>query len=498
MRVFGFSAFKWRLLPLLGICSFGSAQAHAETTPRAPDTFEYQKPTEKNYLRAVLELEALTTVSVVWYVIDVRHGSDVDYHWPVFERKLAGSALGHDDNGFGTNFRGHALGGSAYYLSARGNHLSIAESFGFAVAGATLWEYFGEIGEVVSVNDLIFTPFSGIGLGEPLTQLGTFFDRQSPTLLHRVLGSLFGPIQSINAALDGQKLRRISGPDDEWHRFVFAVAPTFTRRDVRAPDRFREETADVRLEISERLARLRNYDGPSEHAEWFDDGNLSGMALRAAFRAHAVSDFALETNLVPFGIFRRSARRTPRGLYGGGFVLGYSMGYHYLVHDYGGPAGHSLDRAAFVQPLGAMFESRVALGSLMIHSRVDASAIYGGVHPMASDTLGAGRAALAPVLRNFNYYFGAGAQLEAQVGLRWAALEADGSLLGRSFTCVDEHVAQSIHDTWQRVALGVGVRARPALLLRLFADDTVRAGALADARGKAHESAAGFEVSAVF
>src|SRR4051812_1475699 len=103
-----------------------AASAHAEPATRSPEmssetspeTFVYTTPTEKNYLRAVLELEALTTVSVVWYVIDVRQGGDVGYRWQTFERKLSGAAIGHDDNGFGTNFRGHGLGGNAYYLSA--------------------------------------------------------------------------------------------------------------------------------------------------------------------------------------------------------------------------------------------------------------------------------------------------------------------------------------------------------------------------------------------
>ena len=64
-------------LRLLYLSSTGAAlcwgsDAAAESEQPSPDTFEYSAPTEKNYLRAVLELEALTTVSVVWYVIDVR------------------------------------------------------------------------------------------------------------------------------------------------------------------------------------------------------------------------------------------------------------------------------------------------------------------------------------------------------------------------------------------------------------------------------------------
>jgi hypothetical protein len=376
--------------------------------------------------------------------------------------------------------------------------LGIGESFGFAVAGATLWEYFGEIGEVVSINDLIITPFTGVGLGEPLTQLGAFFDRQRPTSANRVLGSLFGPIKSINDGLDGATLRRTSGPSDEWHRFVFSTSGTVSRRQVDSGARSVREQGDWRIEASERLARLRNYDGAAEHSEWFDDGNLSGMSLRAAFGEHGGSDFALESNVVPFGYYWRSARQRSDGVHGSGVVAGYSMGYHYLVHDFGGATGHTLDRAAFVQPIGAMFEYKGSLGAVALTSRVDLSGVYGGIHPMATDSYGARRDALASVLRHFDYYFGAGAQLEASLDLRWGLLEADGSMLGRRFSCVDEHVSQTIHDTWQHFAAGVGLHIQPAWLLRAFSEDTLRAGSLAEARGSAHESSAGLEARAIF
>ena len=141
----------------------------------------------------------------------------------------------------------------------------------------------GLISEVVSVNDLIVTPMSGISVGEPLMQLGSFFDRQSPTALHRILGTTFAPIKSANDALDGLTLSRQSGPDDEWHRFTFSGSAAVTHDDVSSP-KHSEQTFDVlRFGISERLARLRNYDGETDRAEWFDDANLSGMSVRAAF-----------------------------------------------------------------------------------------------------------------------------------------------------------------------------------------------------------------------
>ena len=471
--------------------------ARAEPSRESPQTFEYTTEIEKNYLRAVLELEALTTVSVIWYVIDVRNGRDTGYRWQIFERKLSGSALALDDNAFGTNFHGHGVGGNAYYLSARGNHLNIAESFGFAIAGALLWEYFGEVSEVVSVNDVIVTPLSGITIGEPFTQLGAFFDRQRPTTLNRVLGSVFGPIKSVNDALDGVTLRRSSGPDDEWHRFVLAGSVATVRERVANPNslQYRDE---VRLELSERLARLRDYDGSTDRSEWFNDGNVSGLSLNLSFGPRGLKDLAFASDLVPFGYFERRARRTPGGIRGSGFVVGWAMGYRYLLHDYGGVPQSSLDRAAFVQPIGVMFEYRARMGSFSLAAKADATGAFGGIHPIALDAAASDRDSLRYTLRSHGYYFGVGGQLQAGLTLAYRDLEASASFTGRRFTRVDQRLGLTVYDAWERFQFGFGYRMRPNWTLRLFSDDMVRTGRLGDAWGRAHDSTAGLEARVDF
>jgi hypothetical protein len=486
-----------RLAPLLvgAAMLLRPAFATAQPADEPIATFAYTAPAEKNYLRAILELESLSTISEVWYVIDVRQGGDPGYRWQMFQRKLSGTALGHDDNAFGTNFHGHGVGGNAYYLSARGNQLSIGESFGFAVAGALLWEYFGEIGEVVSVNDLIVTPFSGITIGEPFTQLSAYFDRQPATFTTRALGTAFGPLKSLNDALDGRVLRRSSTARDEWHRFSLGGSAQLAREELRQPQHSVIERSDFSLDFREQLARLRDYEGATEQSTWFDDGNLSDMSLHVAAGPRGLGDLAFATHVVPFGYFQRRAHFDASGLRGGGLVVGFEMGYRYLIHDYGDGLESTRDHSAFIQPAGARFEYRAALGGASLAARVDVAATYGGIHPIASRAYG-DRSKLAPIIQHFDYYFGAGAQLESSLELRYAGLEADGSLVGRHFACVDEHVHLPISDAWQRFEFGLGAGVWPSWTLRLFATDTLRTGRLGAARGSAHESATGVELHA--
>jgi hypothetical protein len=475
-----------------------SACASAQSSDSVPDTFEYTTPTEKNYLRAVFELTALTTVGMAWYAIDVRQGQGLDYRWQQFEKKLSGSAIGHDDNAWGTNFRGHGLGGNVYYGAARSNHLSIAESSGFAVAGAVLWEYFGEIGEVVSVNDLIVTPFTGIGLGEPLTQFSAFFDRQSPSALNRAFGTVFGPLKTVNDAFDGSTLRRTPNPSNDWHRFSAATAVVFTHSEFRRPAVSSSYHTDYRIEVTERLARLPGYDSAGRHSLWFTDANVSGMSLSVSLGAQGLRDFAFGADFVPFGYYQRDVRRGVGERRGSSWLLGFQMGYRYLAHDFAASPATGLDRTAFVEPVGARFEANFELGSVAIESQLSVAGIYGGVHPLASEAYGPNREALHSVLRHFDYYFGAGGELETSLGIRFHRLDSRLSLLGRSFACVDEHALLPMSDTWRRLRWSVGFRILPRWSLRLGSEDFLRAGRLGFARASAHEVSAALEARATF
>ena len=390
------------------------------------------------------------------------------------------------------------MGGNAYYLSARSNHLSIGESFGYAVAGAWLWEYFGEVDQSVSANDVIVTPFTGIGIGEPATQLSAFFDRQRPTLAHRTLATIFSPLKSLNDVLDGVTLSREPNPRDDWHRFSAATSAVFTHSELKQPERTVSERTELRVEISERLARLTGYDSAAHVAGWFDDGNVSSMSLGATLASRGLRELEFKADALPAGYYQRDVRSTTDGMLGNAWLLGFQVGYGYHAHDYHAAPASGLNRAVFVKPLGAVFEYRGELGKISVASRVSASALYGGVHPIASEAYGPARAELAAVVSKFDYYFAAGGEIETSLSVRVLRLEADLNLLGRSVACVDRHVQVPISDSWQRLQWGVAYRIQPAWSLRLYSDDSLRTGRMGAAHAQAHERALGLETRANF
>ena len=162
--------------------------APAPSPPPDPyDAFPLVVHHDKHYIRAGLQIGAVLAIGLVDYMLSTtaRGGTDrpgdtrwgLRYDWTVLREKLIGTGLDLDTNKIATNYVSHPLAGTLYYTAARSNHLSLAESYAFAILGSTTWEFFGEIREVTSINDLIVTPVSGVSIGEPLMQLSGFFRR---------------------------------------------------------------------------------------------------------------------------------------------------------------------------------------------------------------------------------------------------------------------------------------------------------------------------------
>jgi len=330
------------LAMMLMACLTGT-RAHAQDDPDAqsgadlmPHTFSYAEPPTQNRVRASLEIAGVMTVGFLYYVSTnafLEQNFDTNYSWPVFRSKLLGEAFGLDVNGLNTNFVGHPLGGSMYYSMARTNHLSVPESFAFAILGSTFWEFFGEVSEEVSTNDMIVTPLAGVGIAEPMIQLGAFFDRSSPSLRNRVLGTLLAPFKALNDFFDGATLARAQQVDEhgfplnEWHQFDLSLGVVSTLQGPSPATATNIRSHELRMGLGSQLARLPDYDGAGQHSLFFGDANVSSMRVAAAITQQGLVDLDIQTRLAVAGYFYRHARRNSAGqLHGHGLLIGLTMG----------------------------------------------------------------------------------------------------------------------------------------------------------------------------
>ncbi len=468
-----------------------SALGEPPRADTAAETFEYTVPTRKNYLRDVLEIQALYAFGFLWYLTAARQDWDADYGWETFQQKLT-SPPEHDINAFGTNFRGHPFGGTGYYWAARGNRLGIGEAFGITFLSSLGWEYFGEVSERVSANDLIVTPVAGLAIGESFTQLGAYFDRSSRTLWHRTLGTLFGPIKTVNDALDGARLARVTAgvPEREWHEFPLSLSLATVREGGTLP--LQTTAGELRLSLSERLSRLAGYVGAAERDEWFSDAELSGIGISAALSRHGLSDLLFEPHVVLLGHYARFARGSGSALRGGGTATGLRVGFSYQLHDYRREQPGVTDRMALVEPVGWFLETRSTLGASRLRLTFDAGAEYGGVHPIALEQY-RGSAELPRVLQTFGYYFGAGGRVRSQAEICVGDFRFDANFAALTLGYVDERAAPPLSDGFARFGAGGGFTGISGLSLRAFAERAERFGRMGSVSVNASELTFGIE-----
>jgi hypothetical protein len=461
----------------------------------APPTMSYESAADKNYLRAVIEFEAVFGVGLLYYVTTTDRNWDLGYRWDTYERKFRWDAFGTDQNHFGTNFIGHPLGGAGYYLSARSNRLSAFEAFSFSFAGSLLWEYFGEITERVSLNDTVVTPTAGVAIGEATTQLGAFFDRSSGSQQNRVLGVVFGPFKSLNDWADDLVLRRSRSvwAAGEWHRFDLEMGGVVIRR----------SDASLRggamFHLGERLARLPDYDGPGDHSFWFSDGNVSGMDLSLTVGDGGLSDLSFLTRVMLAGHYYRDARQGTKSLSGGGVVIGPTTAFEYSLHDYG--SGESADRISYVQPLALSLLHRVLLGSATLATDVHAGPSLGGLSAHARGAYAGNDEELPEVLRLHRYYFGLGGLVSSSAMLSYQRLEVGASMVADGYEVIQDRPPTgdvAIRDVRARTSAQLGFHIpRSPVFIRAHGQHTLRAGAMGSARAESKELSWGLSLGGV-
>ncbi len=115
-----------------------------------------------------------------------------------------------DNDRFEINFIGHPYSGSLCFSAARSTGYNYYQSFGFAVGGSLLWEYFGE-NTRPSYNDLLNTSISGAFLGEVLYRLSSNIlddrTRGSERVFRELAAGLIDPVRGFNRLFQGKSFR---------------------------------------------------------------------------------------------------------------------------------------------------------------------------------------------------------------------------------------------------------------------------------------------------
>jgi hypothetical protein len=481
--------------------------------PPPPVTFAYVSPAEKHYLRATLELSAVMLAGAVQYATEKGNSTDWDlgYDWPSLRAKLTGDAVRFDTNRFDTNMITHPAAGALYYVAARGNRLSVLESFLFAAAASTTWEYVGEFREKASVNDLIVTPVAGAVVGETLTQLGVFFERSERTPVTRVLAFVLAPTKTTHDWIDGATPARSVAVDDlglttdESHRFELSAGGVMTSQD-RGPT-----WGDVRLALRTEVVNASAFDRAGRASEWLLDGNVSSLDAEAQLGRVGLADFQLDLRVAPVAFATRSLALTAEGdLAGQRLLMGLTAGFDYGVHRYDRTHPEEMDWISGVHAFGLLVAHDLYAPPFHVRTSLGMRPEFAAVRALAVDEFiarhGIDSVSLPTVVNQESYYFAFGANLTPEVEVSMGPVSVGA--LGRfdtywSIEGIDRYQEKitgelALHD---RRALGrawLGVQASRWLTFRVGVDRRVRNGQIADASAARAENALWASAGTVF
>jgi hypothetical protein len=371
-----------------------------------------------NELRAALEEVGIVGSAWVLYSAKNFHAEPFPPPGPdSLLKKITGQAISFDANSISTNFVGHPLAGTGYYLAARGNRLPALTSGLYAAGAATAWELV-EYRENMSVNDLLVTPLAGIAIGETLSQFGELSERAGIPALSWIVDFP----RRFHDWIDGVPTQPAAGPAHHEVRLATSAGS------LAAPGAGGALPV-ARVALAGSLLRARGYgEAGSGEVSLGDGGGASFLLEGTTSRAGAV-DGRFQVRAILAGLYWRDLAEDAGGLSGHDLVVSLTAGYRADMHWYRG-APDRIDRLMVVEAPGLGLSWRPHLGGLRLDVRFDLAPAFGGITPAALQGWLASSPtpdALAAVTRLHGYAFAWGGAATAALGLRLGGLGLGGS-----------------------------------------------------------------------
>ena len=348
---------------------------------------------EHPYLRVLLGEFAFLGLQAAWYWGHQQPSeSEIPLGWSTWQTKMFSDryfAFDHDQ--FNTNAIGHPLAGTIYYQIARGNGLNVGASFLTTVAASTLWKYFGEPNQKLSINDLIVTPAAGWVIGEATYRLGRLFADSEPTFTNCLGAALFSPVAALNDApvchgkrgqeadeapygepYDGRGLsRRI------WHRLTFELGAAHTS--FGEPNEERNETV---FGLAARITTHTLYRQPGSGASDAQPGQWTDLGVRWFLNDGSIRGAFVHADSLVWGRYWRAYGDLigPSGEPDGrGLLLGAGSSFDYDARS----LPNLWDRTLAVGLLGPVAEFAARHGSLALRATLAASYGFAQVTSLA-------------------------------------------------------------------------------------------------------------------
>lgn len=405
--------------------------------------YKEESPRQKAFLRTSLEIFSVIGLGAVWYWTETELNSvdwEYNFDWKSFRKKFIElEGLRFDNNMFWLNDPGHSLTGSLEYLFARTNGYGALESFLFAFVGSAIWELIVEFKEVVSINDMVFTPLAGAVIGEVLFQLSESFDRGDDTVANRVLGAIADAgTGNLNSWLGKHKSRRgkiptdrFGFPTDVWHRFdLFAGGGR----------RSRPEGASgvAHVGVETQIITLEEYGKPGVVSRFIADPFFTRMNLESSFGSQGLTDFLFFTKVAFAGYSQQSLAKAKDGsLEGYSFFVAAASAHDFDLHQ----AKGFTDMYGVVNVLGPTVELVFYARGFKVRATFDVYGDFAAVRSYAVDKYREDHSLsfAKSVLDQQSYYFAFGVTVMPELVVSYGPLEAGAALKYHALDSIEGH-----------------------------------------------------------
>ena len=384
------------------------------TLDRAYETFMAESVRNRSWVRAMTEVSVVLGGGAFWYYRNkTLNSEDWEYStdWEGFRRKIT-EGIRFDTNSMWLNSPGHPLAGSLYYGYVRSNGYSALESLLMATVASGIWEVAVEYREVISINDMVFTPVAGAAIGEAMYQLATYFARSKGTWFHDVLLTLFGGSSGLHHWTTNHKAPRarhldaFGFPDDIGHDFnVWGGMATSGKSVLNGPG--------LAFGLDMNLVRIPGYGKPGTKSRFFKDTVSTRLGGDVILNDSQIESLEFYAQAAWAGYHRQSVRdeslsEGDNRLSGYSFLIGPATGYRHSVRNLG---MDGTDELAIVNVLGPSMELLVFREGWRYRITMDIFGDMAAVHSMAAEPYersGGDLSVTKSILALHKYYFAFG------------------------------------------------------------------------------------------
>jgi len=486
----------------LAACALSAGNAHAEPAAHDSwfaDTGGYRYDFHEVYApwfgprrgpshpwRAALEVAGVLAVETALYWANHSANED-DWDDPAIVDKLRLRAICFDNNLSTINHIMHPIGGAASYGFSRVNRLSVPVSFAYVTAASAVWEFGIEWREQASINDLVFTPFAGMAIGEFLFHVGDYVNSApgGGGFAQRLAANTLGIVHRTHDRIDGRGPPQPTLSADAlgfssayFHRFGAGYGLAAIENDERRVSTMHE------LELTAMLVAMPGFRRLGVFRTLFQHGNFTDARLRIGFADGRHGETDIWVSSVLAGWYTQSFQRPAAGLDGHAAMFGVNTAFRFRdLHLLG-----RRDHYAIAHLLGPAADLWMDGGGLALHLGAGATADFAAIHPLAFETWTEqfGEGGTKSVLREQGYSFNWGMSGRVNMSITYALFEMGGKAeFGRygsieghdrdqDETARDVHTVDTIadHEVW--IALHPPVPAR----VRLSFERLARSGTM--------------------